>query len=81
METFLKTFLQGESNYVHWTFWPSTVFTSDAVRDLTKLFKENKLLQEIMEHSKIWATEEIILPTLVKLLGYEIVSNPAVMIL
>jgi hypothetical protein len=73
---FLQKFPQGESKFVHWTFWPSTVFTSDAIKDLTKLFKENNLLQQIMKQSKIWATEEVIFPTLVKLLGYEIFLNP-----
>jgi glycosyltransferase involved in cell wall biosynthesis len=73
---FLKQFPEGESKFVHWTFWPSSVFTTSAIRDLVKLFEENKQLQEIMTKTKIWATEEVILPTLVKLLGYEIVSNP-----
>ncbi len=72
----LKTFPEGESSFVHWTFWPSSVFMQDAIRDLLKLFKENKQLQDIMTSTKIWATEEVILPTLVKLLGYEIVLNP-----
>ncbi|MEX2593614.1 MAG: glycosyltransferase [Anditalea sp.] len=73
---FLKQFPDGESKFVHWSFWPSTVFTSDAIKDLIKLFKENIVLQEIMKQTKIWATEEIVLPTLVKLLGYEIALNP-----
>jgi glycosyltransferase involved in cell wall biosynthesis len=72
----LKHFPDGESNFVHWSFWPTTVFTSDAIKDLIKLFKENKILQQIMNETKIWATEEIIFPTLVKLLGYEIALNP-----
>lgn len=72
----LKQFPDGESKFLHWSFWPSTVFTSDAIKDLIKLFKENKVLQKIMNETKIWATEEIIFPTLVKLLGYEIALNP-----
>jgi hypothetical protein len=35
---FLQRFSQGEQKFVHWSFWPSTVFTVDAARDLTKLF-------------------------------------------
>ncbi len=73
---FLESFEEGPDKFVHWTFWPSTVFTRDAVRDLLELFRENKLLQEIMMKTKIWATEEVILPTLISLLGYEILSNP-----
>lgn len=73
---FLNSFPEGDSKFVHWTFWPTTVFTCDAIRDLIKVVKENNLLREIMERSKIWASEEVILPTLVRLLGYEIVTNP-----
>ena len=35
---FLRRFPQGESQFVHWTFWPSTVFSADAARDLVKLW-------------------------------------------
>lgn len=72
----LKTFSNGEEKFVHWSFWPSTVFTYDAIKDLLQLFKTNSLLKQIMKHTKIWATEEIILPTMVSLLGYDIVLNP-----
>ena len=74
VSTSINPFL--ESKFLHWTFWPSTVFTKDAALDLVKLFKTNKQLQDIMQQTKIWATEEIILPTLTRLLGYEIALNP-----
>jgi glycosyltransferase involved in cell wall biosynthesis len=73
---FLQKFVDGESKFTHWTFWPSSVFATDAIRDLIKIFKEDKLLQQIMKQSKIWATEEVILPTLIKLMGYDIIQNP-----
>jgi len=72
----LESFPDGESKFVHWTFWPSTVFTFDAIKDLVALFKKNRQLQSIMKQTKIWATEEVIFPTLVRLLGYEIAANP-----
>ncbi len=72
----LKTFPDGEQKFVHWSFWPSTVFTYDAIKDLVNLFKTNTLLKDIMRQTKIWATEEIILPTMVSLLGYDIKLNP-----
>lgn len=75
-QPFLKTFEGGDDQFVYWTFWPGTVFTSAAARDLVTIFRENTLLQDIMRHTKIWATEEVILPTLVKLLGYDILQNP-----
>ncbi|MXV49662.1 glycosyltransferase [Pedobacter sp. HMF7647] len=73
---FLKKFPKGEEKFVHWTFWPSTVFTHDAAKDMLKLFDTNTQLQHIMQRTKIWATEEIIFPTLVSLLGYNIEKNP-----
>jgi predicted O-methyltransferase YrrM len=73
---FLKRFSDGESKFLHWTFWPSTIFTADASRDLVKIFKTDQHLQQVMASSRIWATEEIILPTLTRLLGYEIAQNP-----
>lgn len=73
---FLRCFSEGERKFVHWTFWPSTVFTADSARDLTQIFATNKQLQYIMRHTKIWATEEVILPTLVSLLGYKTALNP-----
>lgn len=76
-QPFLRKFKDGESKFLHWTFWPSTVFTADAARDLVKIFKEDGQLQDIMQASGIWATEEIILPTITRLLGYNIVQNPS----
>ncbi|MFL6210654.1 MAG: glycosyltransferase [Pyrinomonadaceae bacterium] len=73
---FLRRFARGEEKFVHWTFWPSTVFTHDAARSLVKLFATDEQLKEILTQSRIWATEEIILPTLVALLGYEVAANP-----
>ncbi|MFT4156069.1 glycosyltransferase [Parafilimonas sp.] len=72
----LQKFKDGESRFVHWTFWPSCVFSSSASKDLIKLFKEDKTLQSILRRTKIWATEEVILPTLTALLGYNIAINP-----
>ncbi len=72
----LDQFEQGEEKFVHWSFWPSTVFLSDAARELIRLFATNERLQSIMKCSRVWATEEVILPTLVALLGYRIVANP-----
>ena len=72
----LRRFPDGERKFAHWSFWPSTVFTVDAARDLTRLFATDSQLQEIMRRTRIWATEEVILPTLTALLGYQIAPNP-----
>jgi hypothetical protein len=73
---FLQRFPDGERMFVHWSFWPSTVFTSDAARDLVDLFRNDLQLRRIMAQTRIWASEEIVLPTLAVLLGYEIAPNP-----
>jgi predicted O-methyltransferase YrrM len=75
-QPYLQRFQNGEQKFVHWSYWPSTVFTADAARDLVRLFSTDSQLQEIMHRSKIWATEEVILPTLVALLGYSIAASP-----
>lgn len=73
---YLRRFAGGERKFVHWSYWPSTVFTADAVRDLTKLFASDAALNDILRRSKIWATEEVLFPTLAALLGYEIAASP-----
>ena len=73
----LRKFPDGEEKFVHWTFWPSTVFTAAAARGLVRLFDEDAELQAILRKSRIWATEEILLPTLVALLGHEVAASPA----
>jgi len=73
---FLRRFEGGEDKFVHWSFWPSTVFTADAARALTNLFDTDAELQELMRRTKIWATEEVILPTLLALLDFKILANP-----
>lgn len=71
----LRRLPAGNTAWPHWTFWPSTVFTAGAARDLVELFDDAQLLA-ILAQSKIWATEEIILPTLVAALGWDVVANP-----
>jgi Methyltransferase domain/Glycosyl transferase family 2 len=73
---FLRRFPQGEQKFVYWSFWPSCVFTAKAARDLLRLFATDSELQDIMRRTRIWATEEVILPTLVAALGYEVAPNP-----
>jgi hypothetical protein len=72
---FLRRFRDGESRFAHWTFWPATVFTRAAAQDLVALW-EDEQLKGILAKSAIWASEEVVLPTLVALLGYEVLRNP-----
>jgi hypothetical protein len=73
---FLERFPDWESKFVHRTFWPTTVFTEGAARALVTLCDRDAQIQEILRGTKIWATEELILPTLVALLGFRIAANP-----
>jgi len=73
---FLRRFPAGVEKFPHWTFWPSTVFTAPAARALVDLFARDEQLKRIMERTEIWATEEVILPTLVALLGFEVAQSP-----
>jgi hypothetical protein len=72
---FLARFAGGEDKFVHWTFWPSTVIFADAARAMLDLFPDPRL-QAILAASKLWATEEVLFPTLASLLGFRIAANP-----
>ena len=72
---FLERFPNGVSRFPHWTFWPTTVFTRAAAEELVTLW-EDEQLQGILAKSAIWASEEVVLPTLVALLGYQVLRNP-----
>jgi hypothetical protein len=72
----LRRFTNGEVLFVHWTFWPGTVFSREAANQLARFFAEDRQLSEILEKSKVWATEEVVLPTVAALLGFEIAKSP-----
>lgn len=74
----LESLPNGKEAFLHWTFWPSTAFTYAAAVDLVRLFRTNLELQSILKRTRIWASEEILLPTLTIALGYTIVENPCV---
>jgi hypothetical protein len=73
---FLARFPKGVELWAQWTFWPSTVLLADAARDVLRLLRTDDQLVQTMARSRIWATEEIIIPTLVALLGYEVAASP-----
>jgi predicted O-methyltransferase YrrM len=75
-EPLLSRYPQGTRQFGRWTFWPSTVFSAAAAHDLTHMFATDEQLQEIMRRSQIWASEEVIFPMLLGLLGYEVTASP-----
>lgn len=72
---FLRRFPDGEAKYPQWTFWPTTVFTREAARGILALWDDPEFA-DIMRHTRIWATEEVILPTLAALAGTTVVPSP-----
>jgi hypothetical protein len=72
---YLKRFVQGGA-FPQWTFWPSTVFTRAVAEPLLRLFRDDRDLAAIMAASRIWATEEILFPSLVAALGFRVARNP-----
>jgi Methyltransferase domain/Glycosyl transferase family 2 len=72
----LKRFPGGEDKFVHWSFWPSTVITAEAGSALLDLFDHDEELSRILAASRLWATEEVLFPTLTALLGFRIERNP-----
>lgn len=73
---FLQRLPQGMQTFPLWTFWPSTVFTSRAAKALLALFRGDPELQQILARSGIWATEEVLLPSLTAALGFRVLRSP-----
>ncbi len=74
-QPFLDKFAHGDDAFVHWTFWPATVIGSEAGRAIADLF-DDPLFASTLAASRLWATEEILFPTLAKLLGFPVTQNP-----
>jgi predicted O-methyltransferase YrrM len=74
-QPFLARFPNADEHFVHWTFWPGTVLFAEAARAIQALFQDAQL-QAILACSKLWATEEVLFPTLAALLGFDIARNP-----
>lgn len=72
----LRRFAGGEAKFPQWTFWPSTVFTADAARALVQEWDRDSTLPDLLSRSQLWATEEVLLPTIVSLLGFEVAKSP-----
>jgi predicted O-methyltransferase YrrM len=73
---FLSQFHKGEAKFPFWTFWPATVFTYDAATAIVERIDADPLLKAILEKTSILASEEIVLPTLTSLLGFDVRVNP-----
>ncbi|HEX5262988.1 MAG TPA: glycosyltransferase [Phenylobacterium sp.] len=74
-QPFLNRFPNGDDCFVRWTFWPGTVIGAEAGRAIAALFDDAQL-RAILAASRLWATEEILFPTLAALLGLPVTQNP-----
>ena len=74
-QPFLRRFPDGEDRFVHWSFWPATAIGAEVARDVASLFDDPEL-QAILAASRMWATEEVLFPTLAALLGHRVERNP-----
>ena len=72
---FLRRFAHGEQYWPTWTFWPGTVVTRAAAADLVELANDRQL-EGLLHRTRLWATEELVLPTLVALRGHSVVPTP-----
>ncbi|MCP3064466.1 hypothetical protein LXT21_37405 [Myxococcus sp. K38C18041901] len=48
----------------------------DAARDLVALRERDEQLRDILRRSRIWASEEVLFPTLTALLGHRVLTSP-----
>lgn len=74
-QRYFERFPNHNDAFVRTTFWPGTVISADAARAIVKEFK-NEVLQNTLSQSHVWATEEILIPTISYLLGYKEILNP-----
>jgi hypothetical protein len=72
---FLRRFALGERYWPTWTFWPGTVFTREAAADVVELAQDPQLTA-LLARTRLWATEELVLPTLVALRGHRVAPTP-----
>ena len=71
----LERFPDRRHLFPWWTFWPSTVFTRAGARAIVDLHDDPDV-QHILATTRMWATEEIVLPALVTLAGLDVLRSP-----
>jgi uncharacterized protein YbcV (DUF1398 family) len=71
----LERFPDRRHLFPWWTFWPSTVFTRAGARAIVDLYDDPEV-QHVLAATRMWATEEVVLPTLVALAGLDVRKNP-----
>jgi hypothetical protein len=72
----IRRFAGGERHFVRWCRFPGLVFTAEASEALLSLSESDPALRNVLEHSELWALEEVLFPTLVGLLGLQVLNSP-----
>lgn len=73
---FLTKYEGALDRFPQWTFWPATVFRRQTAEAILNLLDSNLYLRALIGRSRIFATEEIVFPTLVSLLSFDLVQTP-----
>jgi hypothetical protein len=75
-QPFLRKYDRSLDRFPLWSFWPGTTFSRQACRAILGLLENSLLLRSLINRSRIFATEEVILPILVDVLGFDLVQTP-----
>jgi hypothetical protein len=75
----LEGFPGWERCFVHYSFWPSLVLAGSTVSELVRWIDTSagSTLDGLLSGSGITAVAELLLPTLVRLLGWDLLPSPA----
>jgi hypothetical protein len=76
-EPLLRRFPNGDDAFVYFTFWPGLVVAGPAVRDVVVCVDSVVEVETLSERTTISGLEEVLLPTLIRLLGWETRPSPA----
>jgi hypothetical protein len=63
-------------HFPRWSFWPGVVFTRRAALALLDLYDGDLYLRALLGRTQIFAAEEIVFPTLLSLMGLDLVRTP-----
>jgi hypothetical protein len=75
----LERFPRWDRSFVHYSFWPSLVLSGGVVAELVRWTDSDAGGEpdELLAASRITAAAELLLPTLVHLLGWDLLPSPA----
>lgn len=66
----------GLSHFPKWSFWPAAAFSRRAAETLLTLYDSDLYLRALLGRTRMFAPEEVIFPTLLSLLGLDLVRTP-----